>query len=59
MKTSGIPQKKRMAMGEKVTGMKSGGYVKGARETARGHSDEEMDKSLVRKMVKKGALKRD
>jgi hypothetical protein len=48
-----VPQHKRMAMGEKVTGMKSGGSVKGGK-----HTDAAMDKAMIKKMVKPGAMRK-
>jgi hypothetical protein len=43
-----VNQHKRMAEGEKVTGMKRGGKV---------HSDEKADKKLIKETVKPSALK--
>lgn len=43
-----VNQHKRMAMGERVTGMKKGGKV---------HSDAAEDKKMIKGMVKKTALK--
>jgi len=43
-----VNQHKRMAEGEKITGMKKGGAV---------HKDEAEDKKLIKKMVKKEDLK--
>lgn len=55
-----IPQHKRLAAGERGVGMKTGGSVKGAKEMARAgkHDDADMDKAMIKKMVKPGSLRK-
>lgn len=49
-----IPMHKRIAAGQRVTGMKHGGHVKAYAKGGAVHSDVAEDKKLIKKMVKKG-----
>lgn len=56
-----IPQHKAMAMGDRVTGMKHGGYVGKAKAMAKGgevHDDAAMDKKLIAAELKKRGLRK-